>query len=117
VQTGFRRDIRHPMTLYPQSNDFVMSRRACAQDALPEFATLGFLAGAALRAIAQRPGRYVFQRLLMLHGSPMLLVAVGEPSPGNPAKKSFKLPAPGKMPCTIANTSNQVGENGLDDID
>jgi hypothetical protein len=116
MQTGRGRDLSHPMTLHPQPNDFVMGRWACAENLLPELATLGFLTGAALGGVAQRPGRCVFEGLLSSHGSPVLLAAIGEPSPCDSAQERFQMPAPGEMPGTIADAPNQVGKNRLDDI-
>ena len=72
--------------------------------------------GRACAASPQRLGGGLVQGVLPLQGPPVLLVAVGEPSPGDPAEEGLQLRSTGEMPAAVADAANQVGEHRLDDV-
>ena len=108
-------DLAHPVAVHPQPDDFVMGTADRRKDALPELAALRSWLGRAWAASpsdcdGSRPGNAPLQR------PPVLLVAIGEPAPGDPAEKGLQLRPTGEMPATVAHALNQVGKHRLDDV-
>ncbi len=109
-------DLVDPEPFHPQSHDLPVSRRTRPVDLLPELASLRHLARPGQVGLRQVARLGLDEGLLPLQAGAVLLVAIGQPSPGDSPEEGEELGAAVEPPVALAEPVEDVGEDRLHDV-